>query len=165
MIADIELSSVVCGVVVWASGGKSTGIYIIGTDNTNAFSWIRKGKARAGCSRRMISAFYHWMVTHDIEVSVYYIRSHHNLSADLLTRGDKEAITAWMARYNMTQIRLPWWWEAFAKTGACQVWTCAKRPNYWIPPTIKPQLANVVVGEWNGSNFSRFMWHREWVSA
>ena len=102
----------------------------------------------------MLSAFYHWMLSRDIEVLVYYIRSHHNLSADLLTRGYKDAITTWMSRYNMTQIRLPWRWEAFAKTGACQVWTCAKRPNYWLPPTNKPHVAGIVVGEWNGSNFA-----------
>ena len=68
IIADIELISSITGVVIWAgieeSSGEKQRVAIVDTDNLNVFSWLRKGKARVGRARRMLTALLLLRVQH-----------------------------------------------------------------------------------------------------
>ena len=46
-----------------------------GTDNSNAFYWLYKGKDRNGIALRLMAAILHWCVKYEIDVSPYYLRS------------------------------------------------------------------------------------------
>ena len=127
-------------------------IVIVGTDDQNVFSWMRKGNARVGRSRRILTAFPIWCIHRGIEVIPFYLRSHHNSSADLITRANAEGLSAWEARQEMARAKLPWWRETFCRYGNVIKWSSALVSA--IPRVPSPIAGtNVTVVEWNGSNF------------
>ena len=90
IIADVEMISSLAGVVIWGAlyGNDSTSrqIIVVGADIRNVFSWLRKGKALIGRSRRIVVAYLLRRIGNNIEAIPFYIRTYHNLSADLITR-------------------------------------------------------------------------------
>ena len=62
IIAEVELASGICGVILWAGICGEKRVIVVGTDNANVFSWLRRGKARVGKARRMLTAFLLWTV-------------------------------------------------------------------------------------------------------
>ena len=154
IIAEIELITSVCGVVLWANVTGEQRILVVGTDNANVFSWLRRGKARIGRARRILTAFLLWTVKHGIEVIPYYLRTHHNLSADLLTRCTDEEMRSWMNTFGMRRVAVPWWWENFVRFGENFKWEESHARRVRLPPETKEGACDITVLEWNGSNFT-----------
>ena len=107
---------------------------IVATDNLDVFPWLRKGKARVGRVRRMLTAFLLWCIHYGIDVIPFYIRSHRNLSADMITRANEETLTALALRHDMVRVKLPWWWGNFCEFGNITKWSSAL--NQKIPSAI-----------------------------
>ena len=153
IIAEVELAAGICGVILWAGICGEKRVIVVGTDNSNVFSWLRRGKARVGKARRMLTAFLLWTVKYDIEIIPFFLRTHHNLSADLITRCDDPALTAWMNRFGMTRVSVPWWWSSFAKMGEVIPWGNDVARTVQIVPELAPGACDITVAEWGGSNF------------
>ena len=148
------------GVVIWIRDEVTIGdvtkrIVILGTDNRNVFSWIRKGKARVGRSRRMLAAFLLWCLRNDIEVIPFYMRTNRNLSADFITRSDAHGLEKWQKRMQMERDTVPWWWKNFSTLGAIPIW-CEEGLS--ASPCRQPYpicgAEDVRVVEWNGSSLA-----------
>lgn len=62
IIAELELASGICGVILRAGICGERRVIVVGAGNANFFSWMRRGKARVGKARRMLTAFLPWAV-------------------------------------------------------------------------------------------------------
>ena len=92
-ISDGELMAIALGVVVWATGfaGATIGI----SDNLNALHWIASKKAQFGVALQILRTTMRWIVKKNLDFAGLYSRSHHNVSADHLTRLRYEEICRW----------------------------------------------------------------------
>ena len=154
IIAKVELSPGICGVILWAGICGEKRVIVVGTDNANVFSWLRRGKARVGKARRMLTYFLLWAVKYDIEIAPYFLRTHRNLSADQITRCSDAELTEWMNRFEMTRVSAPWWWTSFAQMGESIPWRNDVARTAQLTPELAHGACDITVAEWGGSNFS-----------
>ena len=92
-ISDVELLALVMGIVVWVSEFNGTALGI--ADNLNALGWMAQKKARHGASLQMLRSIHKWLVKRGKDFCGLYSRSHHNVSADHLTRLTNEEVARW----------------------------------------------------------------------
>ena len=59
----------------------------INTDNQNVVSWLRKGRCSKKLGYRLLSVIELMKLKYNLKVSVMYIKSSANTSADMLSRG------------------------------------------------------------------------------
>ena len=153
IIAEVELAAGICGVILWAGICGEKRVIVVGTDNANVFSWLRRGKARVGKARRMLTAFLLWTVKYNIEIIPFFLRTHHNLSADLITRCNDPELGEWMNLFSMTRVSVPWWWSSFAKMGDVVPWGNDMARTNQLLPALTSGACDITVAEWGGSNF------------
>ena len=149
-ISDVELLALVLGIVVWATDFPGTTLGI--TDNLNALHWVSGMKAKSGISLQLLRTVLKWIVNTDCDFSGLYSRSHHNVSADHLTRLSYEEITRW-AKMNRFKWIDPFEangnWASFIKTvEVTMVWEPEETEKenlsraYW-----NPEFGHVI--DWN----------------
>ena len=81
-----ELVSVVIALIEFAPHSPSS-LIRINTDNQNVVSWLKKGRCSKKLGYRLLSVIELMKLKYNLKVSVAYIRSSANTSADLLSRG------------------------------------------------------------------------------
>ena len=59
----------------------------INSDNTNTVGWLNKGRCSKKLGFLLLSAIAHYKYAGGLKVTAHYIKSAHNTSADLLSRG------------------------------------------------------------------------------
>ena len=85
-IAYRELLAAVIAFVIFAPFYPST-LIRINTDNQNVVSWLNKGRCSKKLGYRLLSVIELMKQKYNLKVSVFYIKSSANTSADLLSRG------------------------------------------------------------------------------
>ena len=101
-ISDVDLLAIVMGIVVCASDFNGTALGI--ADNMNALGRMSTKKARHGASLQMLRAVHRWLVEKEKDFCGLYARSHHNVSADHLTRLTNEEVERWGMQNGFTWI-------------------------------------------------------------
>ena len=149
-ISDLELLAIVLGIVVWATDFPGTTLGI--ADNLNALHWVSGMKAKSGISLQLLRTVLKWIVNTDCDFSGLYSRSHHNVSADHLTRLSFEEISRWAQRN-----RFKWAdpfetngnWASFIKTvEVTMVWEPDEMEKENWPRTYwNPKFGHVI--DWN----------------
>ena len=81
-----ELLSVVIAFIQFAPHSPSS-LIRINTDNQNVISWLKKGRCSKKLGYVLLSVIELMKLKYNLKVSVAYIRSSANTSADLLSRG------------------------------------------------------------------------------
>ena len=93
-IAYLELLAAMIAVVCFAP--KCSGhIVRLNCDNSDAVSWLQKGRCSAGIGFRMLSVIELYKHKYCFKISCHYIRGVSNRSADLLSRG---SIPGWLVQ-------------------------------------------------------------------
>ena len=85
-IAYRELLAAVIAFVYFAPLYPST-LVRINTDNQNVVSWLNRGRCSKKLGYRLLSVIELMKQKYNLKVSVFYIKSEANTSADLLSRG------------------------------------------------------------------------------
>ena len=85
-IAYRELLSAVIAFLLFAPHSPSS-LIRINTDNQNVVSWLRKGRWSKKLGYRLLSVIELIKLRYNLKVSVFYIKSSANTSADMLSRG------------------------------------------------------------------------------
>ena len=85
-IAYRELLSTVIAFILFAPYTPSSWIRI-NTDNQNVVSWLNKGRCAKKVGYRLLSVIELIKLKYNLKVSVFYIKSSANVTADLLSRG------------------------------------------------------------------------------
>ena len=85
-IAYRELLSVVIAFVIFAPHSPSS-LIRINTDNQNVVSWLKKGRCSKRVGYRLLSVIELIKLRYNLKISVFYIKSSANTSADMLSRG------------------------------------------------------------------------------
>ena len=85
-IAYRELLSVVIAFIHFSPHSPSSLIWI-NTDNQNVLSWLKKGRCSQKLGYRLLSVIELLKLKYNLKVSVRYIKSSANTSADMLSRG------------------------------------------------------------------------------
>ena len=86
-IAYRELLSAVLALILFAPKFPSSFVRI-NCDNTNVVSWLNKGRCAKRLGYRLLSVIELIKLRFSLKVSVFYIKSSSNTSADLLSRGE-----------------------------------------------------------------------------
>ena len=86
-IAYRELLSVVIAFLIFAPLTPSS-LVRINTDNQNVVSWLNKGRCSKKVGYRLLSIIELMKLRYNLKVSVFYIKSSANTSADTLSRGE-----------------------------------------------------------------------------
>ena len=92
-ISDVELLAIVMGIVIWSTDFEGTTLGI--ADNMNALQWLVSQRAQHGIALQLMRTTLRWIIVHGGDFSGMYARSHHNVSADHLTRLSYEEIQRW----------------------------------------------------------------------
>ena len=86
-IAYRELLSAVIAFLCFAPHTPSS-LVRINTDNKNVVSWLNKGRCSKKLGYRLLSVIELIKLKYQLKISVYYIESSKNSSADMLSRGE-----------------------------------------------------------------------------
>ena len=85
-IAYRELLSAVIAFILFAPYSPSSWIRI-NTDNQNVVSWLNRGRCAKKLGYRLLSVIELMKLKYNLKVSVFYIKSSANVTADSLSRG------------------------------------------------------------------------------
>ena len=85
-IAYRELLSAVIAFLCFAPHSPSS-LIRINTDNQNVVSWLNRGRCSKKLGHRLLSVIELMKLKYDLKVSVFFIKSSSNTTADLLSRG------------------------------------------------------------------------------
>ena len=95
-----ELLSAVIAFILFAPFSPSSWIRI-NTDNQNVVSWLNKGRCSKKLGYRLLSVIELIKLKYNLKVSVFYIKSSGNVTADSLSRG---VIPRWLKQRGIEQI-------------------------------------------------------------
>ena len=93
-IAYRELLSAVIAFLYFAPLSPSS-IIRINTDNQNVVSWLNRGRCSKKLGYRLLSVIELLKLKYNLKVSVFYIKSSANTTADMLSRG---VLPHWLQR-------------------------------------------------------------------
>ena len=164
IIAEAELAVECLGFATWTPVGQERFVTFLGGDNANAFSWIHNGKAKVGLGRDILAGFQLYVAIYALEPAPFYMRTHHNITADFITRVPHSAITHWIEDESFTRATIPWRWGEIARISQLFDWAG------WLPKTevcclLKHDRPLVLV-EWGGASFTATsVWQRMGQSA
>ena len=85
-IAYRELLSAVIAFIIFSPYSPSSWIRI-NTDNQNVVSWLNRGRCAKKLGYRLLSVIELMKLKYNLKVSVFYIKSSANVTADSLSRG------------------------------------------------------------------------------
>ena len=89
-IIDVELLGIVRGIAAWVKNFNWGALGI--SDNPDALHRVSSRKAKHGVALQLLRTVLRWLVNTNSDSSGIYARSHHNVSADHLTRLSFEEI-------------------------------------------------------------------------
>ena len=85
-IAYRELLSAVIAFILFAPHSPSS-LVRINTDNKNVVAWLKKGRCSKKLGYRLLSVIELMKLKYNLKVTVFYIKSSANVTADALSRG------------------------------------------------------------------------------
>ena len=181
IIAEAELAIECLGFVTWTPTDQDRFVTFLGGDNTNAFSWIHNGKAKIGLGRDILAGFQLYVAIYALGPSPFYMRTHHNMTADFITRAPHSAIVNWSEDEGFTRSTIPWWWEEIARISQMFDWAGwlpkaemfhilkQDRPLTlveWGVQPLRPPACGNGWAKWRGiTNHGLLSWKNSWVSG
>ena len=99
-IAYRELLSAVIAFIIFSPYSPSSWIRI-NTDNQNVVAWLKRGRCAKKLGYRLLSVIELIKLKYNLKVSVFYIKSSGNVTADSLSRG---VIPRWLKQRGIEQI-------------------------------------------------------------
>ena len=76
IIAEAELAIECLGFLAWTPVDQGSIVTFSGGGNANAFSWIRKGEAKAGLGRDILAGFQLYVAIRSLRHQPFFMRTH-----------------------------------------------------------------------------------------